>query len=134
MGGGTALLIDESYNANPLSMAATLRQLGRETAERRLAVLGGMRELGSRSAELHADIAPVLRDNGIDYVLLVGAEMQPLADALDGMLPFTHVDDTASAIPLIRNEMRAGDALLVKGSNGIGLSRLVAALADGEQD
>lgn len=134
VGGGTALLIDESYNANPLSMAATLRQLGRETADRRLAVLGGMRELGSRSAELHADIAPVLRDNGIDYVLLVGAEMQPLADALDGMLPFTHVDDTASAIPLIGNEMRAGDALLVKGSNGIGLSRLVAALADGEQD
>ncbi|WP_255245715.1 UDP-N-acetylmuramoyl-tripeptide--D-alanyl-D-alanine ligase [Sphingobium sp. D43FB] len=134
VGSGTALLIDESYNANPLSMAATLRQLGRETADRRLAVLGGMRELGSRSAELHADIAPVLRDNGIDYVILVGTEMQPLADALDGVLPFAHVADTASAIPLIQHELRAGDALLVKGSNGIGLFRLVAALADGEQD
>ena len=60
--------------------------------------------------------------------------MQPLADALDGVLPFAHVTDTASAIPLIQTELRAGDALLVKGSNGIGLSRLVAALADGEQD
>ncbi len=133
VGGGTALLIDESYNANPLSMAATLRQLGREPADRRVAVLGGMRELGSRSAELHADIA-VLRDNGIDYAILVGAEMQPLADALAGMLSFAHVADTASAIPIIQQDVRAGDALLVKGSNGIGLSRLVAALANGEQD
>jgi UDP-N-acetylmuramoyl-tripeptide--D-alanyl-D-alanine ligase len=132
--GGEALLIDESYNANPLSMKATLTQLGRETADRRLAILGGMRELGDRSAELHAGLAEPLRAGQVDFVLLVGQEMAPLADALDGLIPYAHVPDTASAIPLIQTEMRAGDAILVKGSNGVGLSRLVAALGDAARD
>lgn len=132
--GGEALLIDESYNANPLSMAATLRQLGREPAERRIAVLGGMRELGGRSAELHAGLAEPLNVGQVDYAILVGAEMTPLADALDGILDYAHVPDAASATSLIKTEMRAGDAILVKGSNGIGLSRLVAALGDDARD
>ncbi|OAN57866.1 MULTISPECIES: UDP-N-acetylmuramoyl-tripeptide--D-alanyl-D-alanine ligase [unclassified Sphingobium] len=132
--GGEALLIDESYNANPLSMVATLRQLGRERAERRIAILGGMRELGDRSAELHAGLADPMRAGQVDFAILVGAEMAPLADALDGAIPYAHVPDTASAIPLIQTEMRAGDAILVKGSNGVGLSRLVAALAEAVRD
>jgi UDP-N-acetylmuramoyl-tripeptide--D-alanyl-D-alanine ligase len=132
--GGAALLIDESYNANPLSMAATLKQLGRETADRRIAILGGMRELGDRSAELHAGLAAPMSDGGVDYAILVGAEMAPLADALAGAMPYAHVPDTASAIPLIQTEMRAGDAILVKGSNGIGLSRLIAALEQATRD
>ncbi|PHQ62347.1 MAG: UDP-N-acetylmuramoylalanyl-D-glutamyl-2, 6-diaminopimelate--D-alanyl-D-alanine ligase, partial [Sphingobium sp.] len=132
--GGAALLIDESYNANPLSMAATLKQLGRETADRRIAILGGMRELGERSAELHAGLAAPMSDGGVDYAILVGAEMAPLADALAGAMPYAHVPDTASAIPLIQTEMRAGDAILVKGSNGIGLSRLIAALEQATRD
>lgn len=132
--GGEALLIDESYNANPLSMAATLKQLGREQADRRIAILGGMRELGSRSAELHAGLAGALDDGQVDYAILVGDEMTPLADRLGSAMAFTHVPDTAAAIPLIQEEMRAGDAILVKGSNGIGLSRLVAALGQAARD
>jgi len=132
--GGEALLIDESYNANPLSMVATLRQLGREQAGRRIAILGGMRELGNRSADLHAGLADPLAENGVDYAILVGAEMAPLADALGGGIPHAHVPDTAAAIPLIQTEMRAGDAILVKGSNGVGLSRLVAALVQAVRD
>ena len=128
--GGDALLIDESYNANPLSMAATLKQLGKEHASRRIAVLGGMRELGDRSRELHAGLAAPLAAGRVDYAILVGDEMKPLADALDGMLAFDHVPDAAAATALIQTEMRAGDAILVKGSNGIGLSRLVAALGE----
>ncbi|MBA4753831.1 MAG: UDP-N-acetylmuramoyl-tripeptide--D-alanyl-D-alanine ligase [Sphingobium sp.] len=132
--GGEALLIDESYNANPLSMAATLKQLGREQADRRIAVLGGMRELGARSAELHADLAGPLEAGQVDYAILVGAEMAPLADALDGSIAYVHVPDTASATTLLTTEIRAGDAVLVKGSNGIGLSRLVAALGEPARD
>lgn len=132
--GGEALLIDESYNANPLSMAATLKQLGREQAERRIAVLGGMRELGDRSQELHAGLVEPLAAGQVDYAILVGEEMQPLAEALaqtqQGVIAFDHVPDAARATDLIQTEMRAGDAILVKGSNGIGLSRLVAALQE----
>ena len=57
-----------------------------------------------------------------------------LADALEGTMAYAHVPDAASAIPLIEKEMRAGDAILVKGSNGIGLSRLVAALGQAARD
>lgn len=138
VGGGKALLIDESYNANPLSMAATLRQLGKEEAERRVAILGGMRELGEQSAALHSGLAQPIRDNHVDHAILVGAEMAPLADALTGVTAITHVPDAAAATALIEHDMRAGDAILVKGSNGIGLSRLVSALVDpsraGDQD
>lgn len=130
MPGGEALLIDESYNANPLSMAATLKQLGREQADRRIAVLGGMRELGDRSGELHAGLAESLKAGQVDYAILVGEEMAPLAEALGGAIAFDHVPDTAAATGLVKTEMRAGDAILVKGSNGIGLSRLVAALRE----
>ncbi|MFZ2998084.1 UDP-N-acetylmuramoyl-tripeptide--D-alanyl-D-alanine ligase [Sphingobium sp.] len=130
--GGQVLLIDESYNANPLSMAATLTQLGRESADRRIAVLGGMRELGSRSEELHAGLTDPLVAAKVDYAILVGAEMAPLADALanrpGSVIGYDHVPDAASATSLLTTHMRAGDAVLVKGSNGIGLSRLVAAL------
>ncbi|MGE4322482.1 MAG: UDP-N-acetylmuramoyl-tripeptide--D-alanyl-D-alanine ligase [Sphingobium sp.] len=142
VGGGTALLIDESYNANPLSMAATLKQLGREDAERRIAVLGGMRELGAHSARLHAGLAPLLTAGRVDHAILVGEEMGPLADALaptstpalDGGAGFDHVPDAAAATDLVRSMMRAGDAILVKGSNGVGLSRLVAALGGHPRD
>jgi len=128
--GGTALLIDESYNANPLSMAATLKQLGKEHASRRVAILGGMRELGDRSHELHAGLAESLAAGQVDYAILVGEEMRPLAEAVGGVVAFAHVADAAAATSLIQAEMRAGDAILVKGSNGIGLSRLVAALGE----
>jgi UDP-N-acetylmuramoyl-tripeptide--D-alanyl-D-alanine ligase len=89
-----------------------------------------MRELGDRSVELHAGLAAPLGAGRVDYAILVGAEMAPLADVLDGIIPYAHVADTAAAIPLIQTEIRAGDAILVKGSNGVGLSRLVAALGD----
>lgn len=130
--GGEALLIDESYNANPLSMRATLRQLGREEAGRRIAILGAMKELGAQGEALHAGLAEPLLEAGVDFALLVGAEMAPLAAALEGRARFAHVADTQAAVDAIAQELRAGDALLVKGSNSVGLSRLVARLADGE--
>src|SRR4051812_34468740 len=79
-GGGDVLLIDESYNANPASMAATLRSLGTERdAARRIAVLGPMRELGAHSDELHAGLAPAVRGAHVDCLILIGDEMRPLA-------------------------------------------------------
>ncbi len=123
-----ATLIDESYNANAASMTATLNVLADEDATRKLAVLGEMRELGSESDALHAAIAAPLLAAAPAFALLVGRAMAPLARALEGRLDFRHVADTDAAIALLPSMIEPGDAILVKGSNGVGLSALVDAL------
>ncbi|MES2288242.1 MAG: UDP-N-acetylmuramoyl-tripeptide--D-alanyl-D-alanine ligase [Pseudomonadota bacterium] len=130
IGDGEALLIDESYNANPTSMRATLAVLARERG-RKVAVLGEMRELGARGAELHAGLADDVVAAGVGSALLVGDAMLPLADALDGRIDVNHVADTKSAIAALADTAAPGDAILVKGSNGVGLSALVAHLTTG---
>lgn len=131
--GGEALLIDESYNANPASMAATLKTFGAlSVAGRRIAVLGAMRELGESSAGFHAGLAEPVAAAGVETVILVGEEMEALAKALGAKVKMAHVPDTAAAIELARREARPGDAILVKGSNSIGLAALVEALAGGK--
>lgn len=128
--GGSYLLIDESYNANPASMAATLKALGEERdVERRIAVLGPMRELGERGAALHADLAPAVRDARIEHLILVGEEMDPLAAALDGAVTIDRATDADAATEMLRAVIRPRDAVLVKASNSIGLARLVEAMA-----
>lgn len=128
--GGDALVIDESYNANPASMRATLAVLGAETG-RRLAVLGEMRELGSASADYHAALAEPIEAARVERALLVGEAMAPLAQALEGRVEFVHVPDAAAALSCLRAMLAPGDAVLVKGSNGVGLSRVVAGLVAG---
>ncbi|NJC32645.1 UDP-N-acetylmuramoyl-tripeptide--D-alanyl-D-alanine ligase [Sphingomonas jejuensis] len=132
--GGTALLIDESYNANPASMRATLAVLGATGAARRIAVLGGMRELGAEADAHHRALAEPLGAAAVDYAILVGAEMAPLAERLEGQADFAHVPDAAAARAILEERLRPGDAVLVKGSNAIGLSRLVEALAASKGD
>ena len=126
---GEALLIDESYNANPASMAATIRELGQEKATRRIALLGEMRELGEGSAGYHAALAQPLIDANAGPVILVGEGMTPLAESLAGKVQVEHVPDAATARGLLESMLRPGDAVLVKGSNAIGLARVVQALA-----
>lgn len=126
VGGGEVLLIDESYNANPASMAATLRSLGAEKdVERRIAVLGPMRELGAHSDALHAGLAPAVRAARVDQLILIGEEMRPLAEALDGDLEICRSDSVEDATEMLRRLIRPGDAVLVKASNSIGLAKLV---------
>ena len=129
--GGSATLIDESYNANPVSMAAALSVLG-VTAGRRIAVLGGMRELGSESDAFHAGLAAPIAAAGVAHALLVGDEMMPLAQALAGKIAFDHVADAGEALQALRDMLAPGDVILIKGSNAIGLGRLVTALTGGD--
>ena len=131
--GGAALLIDESYNANPASMAATLKVLAEEkVAGRRIAVLGAMRELGEGSDDFHAALAGPVASAKVDLAILVGEEMKSLAKALGAGTEMAHVPDAAAAIAIARAAIGPGDAVLVKGSNSIGLAALVEALAGGE--
>lgn len=135
---GKALLIDESYNANPASMRATLRQLGQTPATRRIAVLGSMKELGDFAPAMHDALLEPLAQAKIDHAILVGDEMKTLARTLaqevgkaaagtlgNGMT-FAHCDGPAQAIAAVEEYgLASGDAILVKGSNSVGLGRLV---------
>jgi UDP-N-acetylmuramoyl-tripeptide--D-alanyl-D-alanine ligase len=124
--GGEALLIDESYNANPASMAATLKSLGEEKeASRRIAVLGPMRELGEHSEELHARLAPAVRSARVDRLILIGEEMRPLEQALDGAVEIDRAASVDQATETLMRLLRPGDAVLVKASNSVGLAKLV---------
>ncbi|KUR81154.1 UDP-N-acetylmuramoyl-tripeptide--D-alanyl-D-alanine ligase [Novosphingobium sp. Fuku2-ISO-50] len=138
-GSGSALLIDESYNANPASMRATIAQLGATPARRRLAVLGAMKELGEAGERYHAALAEPLVAAGVARVLLVGAEMAALADALGKIersslaagIEFVHVPGAAAAAEIVASPdwaPQGGDAILIKGSNSVGLGVLVKAL------
>lgn len=131
VGDGDALVIDESYNANPASMAATLAVLAREPG-RHVALLGEMRELGAGSAGYHAALAEPMMAARVERAILVGEAMAPLASALEGRVDFVHVADAAAAGRALRDVLAPGDAVLVKGSNGVGLSRVVADLAGGK--
>ncbi len=135
--GGVALLIDESYNANPASMQATLAELGKTTAARRIAVLGAMKELGEHGPAFHAGLAAPLRQAEVDHVVLVGGEMIPLAEelgksrttALGKPMSFAHCDTAGEALAALgKLGLQADDAILVKGSNSVGLGAIVAAL------
>ncbi len=136
--GGTAVLIDESYNANPASMRATLAQLGATSGNRRIAVLGAMKELGKHGPDYHVALAEPLAAAGVDRALLVGAEMGALADelgkpaarALGKPGSFAHCATAQEALSALRADgLRNGDVVLIKGSNSVGLGALVAALS-----
>lgn len=130
--GGEALLIDESYNANPASMAATLKSLGEEReATRRIAVLGPMRELGEHSDALHAGLAPAINAAHVDRLILIGEEMRPLADALDANIEIDRAASVDQATDTLMRLLRPGDAVLVKASNSVGLAKLVERVAGG---
>jgi UDP-N-acetylmuramoyl-tripeptide--D-alanyl-D-alanine ligase len=139
--GGHALLIDESYNANPASMRATLAQLAATPASRRVAVLGSMKELGDFAPAFHAQLAEPLEAAQVDYAILVGEEMAALArelgkpaqNALGIRFAFAHCHNPGEAIAALEEfGLSAGDAVLVKGSNSVGLGRVVAHFAGRE--
>ncbi|RKF21204.1 UDP-N-acetylmuramoyl-tripeptide--D-alanyl-D-alanine ligase [Altericroceibacterium spongiae] len=133
--GGHALFIDESYNANPASMRATLAQLGQTPASRRIVVLGAMKELGDFAEGFHAQLSNPLLQANVDFAVLVGDEMAALArelgseaqKALGKAIPFAHCAGPGEAIAALEEfGLLAGDAVLVKGSNSVGLGRVVA--------
>ncbi|WP_298188716.1 UDP-N-acetylmuramoyl-tripeptide--D-alanyl-D-alanine ligase [Novosphingobium sp.] len=139
-GSGKALLIDESYNANPASMRATIASLGQVPARRRIAVLGAMKELGETSDRYHAELAEQLIAAGVERIILVGPEMAVLAKALGksagpalaARIELDHAGNAAEAAEcLAADAPQGGDAILVKGSNSVGLGTLVRALTAG---
>jgi UDP-N-acetylmuramyl pentapeptide synthase len=129
VGAGSALLIDESYNANPMSMRAAIAQLG-QMPGRRLAVLGDMLELGSSAARLHVDLVGPLVEGGVAQVLCCGPLMKHLHEALPAACKGAHAMDSAGLLPYLRDTLQPGDVLLVKGSLGSRMGRIICALSE----
>ncbi len=131
LGNGQALLIDESYNANPASMRAALRALGDMTpggSGRRIAVLGDMLELGAQADALHTDLAQVLEDAHIDRVFLVGPHMRALWQDLEGITRGHWTAEASEIAEPVFNELQDGDIVMIKGSLGTGMKVIVEAL------
>jgi UDP-N-acetylmuramoyl-tripeptide--D-alanyl-D-alanine ligase len=128
---GAFELIDESYNANPLSMAAAIANLGRAKPApggRRIAVLGDMLELGVTGPELHAGLAKVLAEHGIDVVFASGPLMHHLWPAIAERQRGGYASSSSEIATAVASEVKAGDVVMVKGSYGSKMGVVVDAL------
>jgi UDP-N-acetylmuramoyl-tripeptide--D-alanyl-D-alanine ligase len=128
---GEALLIDESYNANPASMAAAINVLGQAPVGphgRRIAMLGDMLELGPAGASLHGGLIEAIRTNQIDLIYCCGPLMRNLWDALSTGKRGGYAESAAALEAQAVAAIRAGDAIMVKGSLGSKMKTIVNAL------
>jgi UDP-N-acetylmuramoyl-tripeptide--D-alanyl-D-alanine ligase len=120
---GGAILINDSYNANPISMRAALDHLASlKAGGRRLAVLGEMKELGPEAAAYHREIGEHARERGVELLIGVGE----LASEYG---PDEHVADAEAAADALAAALGPADAVLVKGSRAVGLERVAEKLA-----
>jgi len=125
------VVINDCYNANPLSMRAALDDLATQApvSGRRVAVLGDMLELGPTEAEEHRALGPYVASSGVDLLVAVGPLSAGMAEAFAGESVLAA--DAAEAAAIAREVVRPGDVVLVKASRGIGLETVAEALARG---
>ncbi len=129
VGGKSITVLDESYNANPISMNAAIKLLGLKPG-RRLAVLGDMGELGKDEIQMHSALSKPLEEAGVSRVIVTGECMRALKGALPRAMRGAWVRNWEGALDALRDELNEGDVVLVKGSNSAGLGKLVAALKE----
>jgi UDP-N-acetylmuramoyl-tripeptide--D-alanyl-D-alanine ligase len=125
--GGTALLIDESYNGNPASMRAALAVLRLQPARRHIAVLGDMLELGESGPDEHRALAAEVVA-AADCLFACGPLMHELYTAVPAAIRIAHTRDSAALAPILARAVTAGDAILIKGSLGSRMKLVVDAL------
>ncbi len=133
---GDVLLIDDTYNANPQSMEASLRMLATSSATasgRRIAVLGDMGELGDASDKAHHEVGSLVATLGLERLVAVGACAPKIAAGareagLGGAAVSVH-PDTDDATRRIEDEITTGDRILVKGSRSMRMERIVEHIA-----
>jgi UDP-N-acetylmuramoyl-tripeptide--D-alanyl-D-alanine ligase len=117
-------VVNDCYNANPMSMRAALDHLSAAPAERRIAILGTMAELGEGSAGYHHEIGARASELGIDVLVPVGEAALPYLERFGGEAHPVGSPEEAAA--LLAEIGRPGDRVLVKGSRSAGLERVLA--------
>jgi len=123
---GSVVLINDCYNANPMSMRAAIDELAETSAGRRVAVLGDMLELGPEGPRMHVEIARHAAARGVDVLVAVGPHAAVMGESFAGEVHC--VPDAPAAATLLAGLLRDGDTVLVKGSRGVGLERVAVAL------
>ncbi len=131
--GSGVTLIDDCYNANPMSMRAALEDLaataGDEPGSRRVAVLGDMLELGQGERAFHAEVGEQAARAGVALLITVGPRAAAMSERFAGSVH--SVQDAAEAATVVPELLHTGDVVLVKGSRGVGLELLCKALRNG---
>ncbi len=119
---GGGVLLNDAWNANPISMRAALEHLAAVAgARRRIAVLGEMAELGDYAGEAHREVAQAVADVGVDVLISVGEQARVYGG--------TYAADAGEAVALLRANVQPGDCVLVKGARVLGLERVAEAIA-----
>jgi UDP-N-acetylmuramoyl-tripeptide--D-alanyl-D-alanine ligase len=121
---GGVTVVNDCYNANPMSMRAALDHLAASAAERRIAVLGAMAELGPDSDSYHREIGAQAAQLGIDVLVPVGEAALGYAEAFEGETHAVATPEEAGA--LLEELAQPGDRVLIKGSRSVGLERVLA--------
>jgi UDP-N-acetylmuramoyl-tripeptide--D-alanyl-D-alanine ligase len=122
-------VVNDCYNANPMSMRAALDELAMAESGRRVAVLGDMLELGEREQEFHREVGRHAAERGVDLLVTVGPLAVAMLDDFDG--EGHAVADADEAAALLGELLAPGDTVLVKGSRSVGLEAVVEALGTG---
>jgi UDP-N-acetylmuramoyl-tripeptide--D-alanyl-D-alanine ligase len=127
---GGVTVIDDCYNANPMSVRAALEDLAataeREQHSRRVAVLGDMLELGPTELELHAEVGAQAQESGVDLLITVGPRAKAMSQRFEGEV--RSLEDAGQAAELVPGLLHPGDLVLVKGSRAVGLELVCRAL------
>lgn len=131
--GHKVYIIDESYNANPVSIRAAINSAAHQAEGRLIAVLGDMFELGKDEIEIHASLAPDIEAANVARVIFTGECMRALRGALERSRRGQWVHDAAQAFEALQDEIESGDTVLIKGSNAAGLGDLIRIIKS-EQD
>lgn len=119
-----ALVINDVYNANPSSMQEAVKELIRLKRRRTIAVLGDMLELGRYSESAHRELVEALSRSGVDVLIAVGSEMKKASSGFTGM--HYEADDSTGAGPMLSGIMTEGDTVLIKGSRGMQMEKVLS--------
>jgi UDP-N-acetylmuramoyl-tripeptide--D-alanyl-D-alanine ligase len=129
---GDIVVVNDCYNANPMSMRAALDDLAASARGRRVAVLGDMLELGSDEVRFHEEAGALARMAGVDVLVTVGGLARHMAGAFNGTGGHVvNADDARAAADIVPGLLEPGDTVLVKGSRGVGLEVVAQALEAG---
>ncbi|MBW3593800.1 MAG: UDP-N-acetylmuramoyl-tripeptide--D-alanyl-D-alanine ligase, partial [Actinobacteria bacterium] len=128
--GDEIVLVNDSYNANPLSMAAALHDLSeRAGGARKIAVLGDMAELGDEGPRFHREIGDAAARAGVAVLIAVGELARGYVEGAAEVEEVRWAPTVQAAVPILRELLRPGDYVLVKGSRAVGLEAVADALA-----